>query len=603
MGALFGSVAPVNGTTETGIITVNPPLNGEDAVPIIREAVATAVAGSGHLKLAPGVYHLHRDYATERLLHVANHDDGLRRIAFPLNGVDRLHIEGNGAQLLCHDPLIPFLVSDSQDVTIENLSINWANPFFLQGVVVAVHEEADAFEIEVLPECQVTLVEGQLLFGPGLGSRREGWWQNIEWNYWIDSTTGAAAAVQPKLMLWNDRLDRPYRAEMVAPNRFRLVHASYQLPQVGSVLICKGTREANRTSPAIHLLRSRKITLRDVYIHHAGGTGLIAERCANITLQRVVVAPPPGSERLVSTTADATHFVYCRGRILVEDSRFESMLDDTINVHGVYAPVTKQLNAMSVGVTLFHHQQRGITFATPGEKLRFVDAETLLAYVERTVSAVRSINDGYLEIEFTEPIDGVLRPHTALENSDWQAELVFRRNLVRNNRARSILITTAGRVLIEDNRFERSSMINILMEGDCHFWHESGSASEVMIRRNTFVGLHPALPPIRISPKQPRNTRMQPPYHRGISIVENRFEAVHPLILYANRVANLTFSDNRIVAQDGISVEPGTAIHLRASEGVTIQGNAFELSAPPKVIIEPTNQRVAIEGNQGLAVK
>lgn len=60
--------------------------------------------------------------------------------------------------------------------------------------------------------------------------------------------------------------------------------------------------------------------------------GLIVERTENITLNQLIVSSD--DDRLVSTRADATHFIGCKGTIRAENCRFEHMLDDGINVHG-----------------------------------------------------------------------------------------------------------------------------------------------------------------------------------------------------------------------------------------------------------------------------
>jgi hypothetical protein len=99
--------------------------------------------------------------------------------------------------------------------------------------------------------------------------------------------------------------------------------------------------------------------------------GLIAQRCKNVTLDQMRVAPAEGSGRWVSTLADATHFNHCQGRIVVTDSTFEYMLDDAINVHGVAVPVVSQSGPKSIVGELQHFQQYGLEFARPGERLRF----------------------------------------------------------------------------------------------------------------------------------------------------------------------------------------------------------------------------------------
>lgn len=46
----------------------------------------------------------------------------------------------------------------------------------------------------------------------------------------------------------------------------------------------------------------------------------------------------------------------------------------------------------------------------------------------------------------------------------WYPELIFRNNVVRNNRARSILVSTPRKVVVEGNTFS-SMMSAILFEG------------------------------------------------------------------------------------------------------------------------------------------
>ena len=74
----------------------------------------------------------------------------------------------------------------------------------------------------------------------------------------------------------------------------------------------------------------------------------------------------------------------------------------------------------------------------------------------------------------------------SMENLTWYPDVVMRKNIIRDNRARSALITTKGKVLIEDNYFS-SQMHGILIEGDNNSWYESGAVQDVTIRNNTFV--------------------------------------------------------------------------------------------------------------------
>ena len=73
----------------------------------------------------------------------------------------------------------------------------------------------------------------------------------------------------------------------------------------------------------------------------------------------------------------------------------------------------------------------------------------------------------------------------ALENLTWAPDVSIRNNFFGSCRARGVLVTTPGKVVIENNIFESSGSA-ILISGDANGWYESGAVKDVMIRNNTF---------------------------------------------------------------------------------------------------------------------
>ncbi len=51
--------------------------------------------------------------------------------------------------------------------------------------------------------------------------------------------------------------------------------------------------------------------------------------------------PSPGKGRVISITADATHYVNCGGYIRMIDCTFENQKDDATNIHGLYMAVER----------------------------------------------------------------------------------------------------------------------------------------------------------------------------------------------------------------------------------------------------------------------
>ncbi len=78
------------------------------------------------------------------------------------------------------------------------------------------------------------------------------------------------------------------------------------------------------------LMIQRTFSAENVIVHHAGGMGFLFENCSNVDLYKCVVEP--SGNRMVSTTADATHFVGCRGKVSLRNCVFHNQLDDAMNV-------------------------------------------------------------------------------------------------------------------------------------------------------------------------------------------------------------------------------------------------------------------------------
>ena len=344
--------------------------------------------GTQVLVLPKDTYHFRPDFAAERYCFISNNDSGLKRVAFDLTEMTDFTIDGNGSRLVFHGQMLPFLLQEGQGITLRNFSIDWEHPFHFQGDVVAVDPENNSFDLKVFDECIYQLRGGQLFFlekqprdpqawlGMALGMQQDmGWVQNLQWTMWYETESRRPWFGEGlhHLHQYNQKLERYHRVEELAPNHLRIFDATDNLPEPGMTLVLKGRLSKNRYCPAIFADRCTDTHIENVTVHHAGGMGLIAQRCTNVTLDGFDVTLPPESRRAITTTADATHFVGCRGMIQFADCTFENMLDDATNVHGMYVKIARQQSPRSVLARRMHSQQVGTPFADAGDRLRFSD--------------------------------------------------------------------------------------------------------------------------------------------------------------------------------------------------------------------------------------
>ncbi|VGO20479.1 right-handed parallel beta-helix repeat-containing protein [Pontiella sulfatireligans] len=545
------------------------------------------------LSFPKGQYDFHPENALGMHRAVANHDNGLKRMAFPLFNHKNITIDGGGSTFMFHGHMIPFTIESVQGITLKNFSIDWIRSFHDEMLIV----ESNAKDKSVVVECDpsvypYTIKGGKILFH----------------RYKQDDPIGSNMVFDPETRapIYNTRLytinGKNAKITPISKTTFKIEKGFKNAPPVGSILVTYGNHPTSRLCPAIHVTNSKDLKIKNVTVYEAGGMGLIVERTDNITLDGMKVTST--KERIVSTRADATHFIGCKGTIKVENCLFEHMLDDAINVHGAYVPVTEYLGNNEFLCDISHFQQWGLTFGEPGDKIAILSRETILPFYETTVKNIKVLNEHRFVLTVTDVPANLSKGPLSVENLSWYPDLVFRKNIVRENRARSILVTTKGKVLIEDN-YLSSQMHGILIEGDNNKWYESGAVQDVTIRNNEFVNIGYAVSeryPLLASPLFTANQRMgEGRYHRNIDFVDNTIKSFNGLLVKACSVKGLNISGNKMVfSTDYPKADEGEAIVLEYCDDVTIKKNkAAGFDNPLEVSKTADTSNVKIERNPG----
>lgn len=114
--------------------------------------------------------------------------------------------------------------------------------------------------------------------------------------------------------------NRTIPAEKCANGNIRILRKDLTAT-VGNVMVFGA---AARYNPGFTLADCRGVAIRDVNLYHCGGMGVIAQRSRDIELRKLVIVPSPGKGRMISITADATHYVNCGGYIRMIDCTFEN---------------------------------------------------------------------------------------------------------------------------------------------------------------------------------------------------------------------------------------------------------------------------------------
>ena len=568
--------------TACSVKTVEVPFdsNVKDYTPVVVEILKSHPKGNVRICFGKGLYPFYPEQGAREFLTLSNNDSGDKRIAFLIKDMRNVTIEGDGSDFMFHGCMVPFAVKGSSNVTIKGVSVDYDYPWTFEGTVLSCDPVSRSFTVKVFPDTKYRIEGDRLFFG------------GYDWEYPMGES-----------ILFDPKTHRPFfdtcaydhgywSGEMGARDlgdgvvEFTRLSAR-DVPPVGSVWDDKGPTGLNRRFPAMAVLSSKNINIENVHIYRSGGMGLIAEYSENISVKGFSTAAHEGSPRMVTTSADATHFVSCNGKIIIEDSLFESMLDDAANIHGIYMLVDSVLSSNTLRAHFGHFQQVGDQFADEGDVISFVDKSNLRPVGSGRIRSIdkSDLNAYIIETDFD--LGGVADPtNIALENISRGADVTIRNCTVRYNRARSLLLSTYGDVFVEDCDFA-SQMSGICVSGDANFWYESGRTKNIVIRNNKFtdlaIGANGPQAILQIDPEIPTKTRGNDfHYHNSVTFTGNIVETFDSQIVYARSVGTLDISDNIFIDSKSYApLFPGQpVIDVQFCGDVTIKDNDFSKWKP-----------------------
>lgn len=444
------------------------------ALELHRLVIEARRAGARSVTLPAGDHQVSPRFLPDRQLWISNNDSGVKPILFDLADATDFTLEGNGARILVEGVLIPLLIQNSRRVTVRNLTIDWIRPGFTEAEVVA--HVPGGFEFTTAPGADSFTVNAGRLTALGGGDWPAGHLYNV-----LAFDRARREPLARSHESWP--IERTHRATDLGGGRFRLEADFSQLPPVGGPIVFM---HGDRVAPAVVLDTSDAVTLEDVTIHHALGMGVIAQACRDLTWRRIRVVP--SGERLFSTWVDAVHTVDCGGFIRVLDCEFRGMFDDGANLHGVNRRVAAWPAPDRVVVEAMHHQQVGVVYSRPGDRLELADLASLSTVAEAGIVSVRVINSRLQELTLDRPLPGLAdltaRPLCARRQEPGQVTEV-RGCVIGPNRGRALLLSTPGRIVVEGNQFHSSGNA-IEIPTEASYWWESGPAADVRIERNLF---------------------------------------------------------------------------------------------------------------------
>ena len=257
------------------------------------------------LHLGGGTLHFYPDFAESAEYFVPNNDWSRKPIAFLLKNLNNITIDGEGASLIFHGRMSPFVIDNCTNVSVKNLSIDYSEPMYFEAKIIDAGE--DFINLQYDDDIfHVDIAENALRFyGDG--------WENVANRFLVNEfdpeIKGPAlgtptyfanvSGVPDKTFM--AFLHRYLTASKPDKNVLRLEGDFKYHHKVGRYWLCTHN---DRKYPGIYVTECKDVTLCNILLTHTLSMGIIASLSENITLDNVQALP--GEGRMLSVDAPAS---------------------------------------------------------------------------------------------------------------------------------------------------------------------------------------------------------------------------------------------------------------------------------------------------------
>jgi hypothetical protein len=495
-----------------------------------------------------------------------------------LSDIEDLTIEGSNSTLMVHGLAQPFSINNCKNLTVKNFKINWQERPSMTGRVLQCKDRY----------IDVEIIDGQNVKGgePFIAIQV------------FDPKTKLPTALETFAGVQNTELLRKgvLRINLTSDGRGNALAGKPKKGQLFAMRIRLSGYEP------IDIRKGKNITLKNIDIYTGIGMGIVAAGVKDITLDTVRIIPEPKSNSLVSTTADATHFINCLGTIRLNNCHFSGMGDDHLNVHGQYHFVSKVINSNTIqariGTLSGHgkwHRSNWIydwtEFPEAGESVEFCQVDNLNIFHKAVIKKIEFDREtGRSTITFDKPLPDIVRAGCIFQPTERIPALRISGCYFGPNRSRGTLVTTRD-AIIENCVFDRNggSPIFICCEVD---WLESPAPENITIRNNVFnnCGYAVANEGAAVTVLFKKGNRVEGKM-KNITIENNTFRGQHRAGILAKQIDNMKITGN-------IFEHYKPAIILDEAKNVNITDNIMKLGSSEIKINENCDKKtIHIENN------
>ncbi len=421
------------------------PGTGDNALPAIRATIAAAQASGKAAKVlfSEGRFDLYPDFEGA--------DHCLR-----IMGAEQMILDGNGAELVIHNPLAGFLeLLGCHGVVVRNFEVDYAPLPFTQGTIQDVHASSGTVD---------------LLIDPGYSTFDEPHWALLKPNMnWLDCASWG---------MLKDR-ERPGRLKPACPNAYfaerfeRLGDRLYRIaikPRESLRFFEPGDRYVHQSRPEaiegtfVNVRGSHGVTFLNMLSYASPSWSYVGWGSSWLGFINCAVRRKEGRWH----TLDSDGINTGGGRIgpWIEGCHFEAGADDVLVSHAYPSPVEHVVDERTAVLS-----SAGLWSIERGDPFVFYNPRDGIPLGQ---AVVERIDVGRRAVLFDRPLPALhLEGHFALDDQAYNlnnanGNFVMRANTVRDNRRWPVWISTPAIVggIVENNVFEGvdSEAINVFKD-------------------------------------------------------------------------------------------------------------------------------------------
>ena len=396
-------------------------------------------------------------------------------VAFNLKNISNLKITGNGATFVIAGKVTNMAVQGCENLDLEGIAFRTLNPDFHEMKVVK--KTAFSGDFALRGDSLYERKTGDKGFSfTGTDYKTDFFLNRNTWGYLHKIFANDKNRVV--------RVKHPFFAAVtikeIEKNLFRVKYPNTNRFTAGETY---GIYDAIRQYNGIFIDRSKDIVLKDVKQYFNYGLALVCQDTENLTVDGAFFAPEKDSNRYIASCADFMQVCMCKGDINITNSYFEGAGDDCLNVHGIHFSIVK-IDGDKLTVRFMHPQSHGFNPLHEGDLIEYIDPKTLLTKGNAKIKATILINETDIDLEVDSNAGAAAGD--VIEDITMCPNLYFAGNTLNRIITRGLLITTRGKVLVENNHFMNTEMDGILFSNDAKSWYESGRVLHAEIKGNRF---------------------------------------------------------------------------------------------------------------------